>query len=102
MGTGTEAELVLVVDGVDQVPNTDGVADWTAGWVVALELVDAVRVEVLVRTGTSDGAAVVLVDPNTDDVLATVGAGLETGTGGDFPNAELSVGFPNMGLKLWT
>lgn len=67
-----------------------------------MELVDTVKVEVFVRTGTSDGAAVVLVDPNTEDVLVTVGAGLETVTDGDFPNAELSVGIPNMGLKLWT
>lgn len=69
---------------------------------VALELVGTVKVEVLFRTGTSDDATVVPADPNTDGVLVPVVAGLEVVTDGDFPKAELSVGFPNMGLKLWT
>lgn len=67
-----------------------------------MELVDTVKVEVFVRTGRSDGAAVVLDDPNTEDEFVMVGAGLEAVTDGDFPNAEVPVGIPNMGLKLWT
>lgn len=67
-----------------------------------VELVDTVKVEVFIRTGTSDGAAVVFDDPNTEDELVMGGAGLEAVTDGDFPNAELPVGIPNMGLKLWT
>lgn len=38
-----------------------------------MELVDTVTVEVFVRTGTSDGPAVVLDDPNTEDELVMVG-----------------------------
>lgn len=62
--------------------------------------VDTVTAEVFNGTGTSDGPAVVLDDPNTEDELVIVGAGLEAGTDWGFPKAELSVEIPNMGLKL--
>lgn len=50
----TEAELVLVVDGVDQFPKRDFTTGCAAGCVVVMGPVEAVPVEVLFKPGKTD------------------------------------------------
>lgn len=107
-GACTGAELVLVVDGVDQLPKKDFTAGWAAGCVAAMEPVEAVPVGVLVIPGKTDGATVVLlVDPNTEDVLLeeTVAAGLVEAAvvrEGGAPKPAPTAASPKMGLKFGT
>lgn len=102
------AELVLVVDGVDQFPKRDFTADSAAGCVVVMELVEAVPVGVLVKPVKTDGATVVLlVDAaNNEDVLVeeTVDDGLMVVRDGGCtkPPTAAVVVLPKMGLKFWT
>lgn len=100
------AELVLVVDGVDQFPKWDVIAGWAAGCVVVMEPVEAVPVGVLVKPGKTDAATVVLLvdPPNIEDVLLeeTVDDGLVVVRDGGCPKPPPAVVLPKMGLKVWT
>lgn len=95
-------ELVVIVDGVKQLPKRDFAAVWAVGCVV----VEAVPVGVLVNPGKTDGAAVVLLVelPNIEGVLLeeTVEAGLVVVSDGDCPKPAPAVAPPKMGLKFWS
>lgn len=104
-GACAKAELVLVVDGVDQFPKRDFTAGWAAVCVAVMEPVEVVPVGVLDMPGKTDGATVVLlVDPPNIDVLLeeTVEAGLVVVRDGGCPKPASAVVPPKMGLKLWT
>lgn len=104
-GACAAAELELVVVGVDQPLKRDFTTGWAAVCVAVMELVDVVPVVVLTRPGKTDGATVVLlVDPNTEDVLLeeNVEAGLVVVRDADCPKPAPAVGPPKMGLKFWT
>lgn len=105
-GACTEAELVLVVDGADQLPNRDFAAGWAAGSVVVVEPVEAVPVRVFDMPGKADGVTVVvpIEAPNIEDVLVkeAVEAGLVVVMDEGCPKPELSVAAPKMGLKVCT
>lgn len=103
LGACTEAELVLVVDGVGQFPKRDFTVGCAAGCVVVMEPVEAVPVDVLVKPEKTDGAAVVPLDgpPNIDVLLVeTVEAGLVVVRDGGCPKLTPAVVLPNMGLKF--
>lgn len=105
LGACTEAELVVVVDGVGQFPKRDFTVACAAGCVIVMEPVEAVPADVLVKPGKTDGAAaVLLVDPPNIDVLLeeTVEAGLVVVRDGGCPKLAPAVVPPNMGLKFWT
>lgn len=102
-----EAELVLVVDGADQLPKRDFTAGGAAGCVAAMEPVEVVPVGALVKPGKTDGAAVVLlVDPPNIEGVVLEDA-VEAGLGavereGDCPKPPPAAASPNRGLKVWT
>lgn len=117
LGACTEAELVLVVDGVDQFPKKDVTAGWAVGCLAVMEPVEAVPVGVLVIPGKTDGlwtdeTVVLLVDPNTEDTLLeeTVEAGgllllvvVEVVVrDGGVPKPAPAAASPKMGLKFRT
>lgn len=103
---GACAELLLVVDGVDQFPKRDFTAGWAAGCVVEMEPVEALPVGVLVMLGKAGGATVVLpVDPpNIEDVVfvGPVETGLVVVRDGGCPKLAPAVAPPKMGVKFWT
>lgn len=102
---GAEAELVLVVDGVDQFPKRDFTAGCAAGCVVVMELEEAIPVVVLLKPGKTDGADVVLLigPPNINVLLEeTIGVVLMVVSDGGCPKPAPAVAPPKMGLKSWT
>lgn len=103
LGACTEAELVLVVDDVDQFPKRDFTVGCAAGCVVVLGPVEAVPIDVLFKPGKMDGVAVMLLvePPNIDVVLVeTVEVGLVVVRDGGCPKLAPAVVLPNMGLKF--
>lgn len=99
-GACTGAELVLVVDGADQLPKRD----FAAGCVVLVEPADTVPVRVFDMPGKADGATVVvpIEAPNIEGALVkeAVEAGLVVVVDEGCPKPELSVPAPKMGLKV--